>query len=118
MPQASIHNAEYDDPVYMHSISKSVPDTNNSETVLIAENVSTDALTLGYPLQHKLAVQSHSSSTDPSGCYSGTGEESKYGDSLLLTSKSSRTKTFIRQFITILFPLPSHEVSQTFPVNV
>lgn len=78
-----------------------MPDTNNSETVLIAENVSTAALTPGYPLQHKLAVQSHSNSTDPSGCYSGTGEEGKYGDSLLLTFKSSLTKTFIRQFITI-----------------
>jgi len=55
-----------------------MPDTNNSETVLIAENVSTAALTPGYPLQHKLAVQSHSNSTDPSGCYSGTGEEGKY----------------------------------------
>lgn len=71
-----------------------MPDTNNSETVLIAEN---ESLTLGYQLQHKLAVQSHSNSTDPSGCYSGTGEEGKYGDSLLLTFKSSRTKTFIRQ---------------------
>lgn len=72
-----------------------MPDTNNSETVLIAEN---ESLTLDCQLQHKLAVQSHSSSIDPSDCYSGTGEEGKYGDSLLLTFKSSLTKTFIRQF--------------------
>lgn len=95
-----------------------MPDTNNSETVLIAENVSTDALTLGCQLQHKLAVQSHSSNTDPSDCYSGTGEEGKYGDSLLLTFKSSLTKTFIRQFCFHCHLMRYKKAPQTFSVNV